>query len=299
MSKRIGFIGVGLMGHGMAKNLVAKGFSVTVLGHRNRAPVENLVSQGATEGTTPRALAEANDIVFLCVTGTPQVEGLIYGDDGILAGAHEGLAVVDTSTAEPDSTARIAADLAAKGAHMVDAPLARTPVEAEQGRLNTMVGASDAVFAAVRPALEAFCENIFHVGGVGAGHKMKLLNNFLAMGHAMLVAEAFCAGKAAGIDMRKFYDLVSAGGANSAIFQMIMPKALEGDLTGLQFALKNGRKDIRYYRTMTQSLGLTGSAGDAVHQALAQADNLGFGDKFVPSLIEAQEKLNDIKLVDR
>ena len=99
--------------------------------------------------------------------------------------------------------------------------------------------------------------------------------------------------------MRKFYDLVSAGGANSAIFQMIMPKALEGDLTGLQFGLKNGRKDIRYYRTMTQNLGLTGLAGDTVHQALAQADNLGFGDKFVPSLIEAQEKLNGISIVKR
>lgn len=299
MGKTIGFIGVGLMGHGMAANLVAKGWDVTVLGHRNRAPVDDLVARGAKEGTTPRALAEASDIVFLCVTGSPQVEEKVYGDDGILAGAHAGLVVVDTSTSEPASTAKIAADLAAKGAAMADAPLARTPVEAEQGRLNTMVGASPEVFATIRPALEAFCENIFHVGDVGAGHKMKLLNNFLAMGHAVVASEAFAAGVAAGIDMRKFYDLVSAGGANSAIFQMIVPKALDGDLTGLKFALRNARKDIGYYRRMIQAMGLAGPAGDAVYQALSVADNLGLGDRFVGSLIEAQETLNNISVVKR
>ncbi len=193
MSKKIGFIGVGMMGHGIAKNLLQKGFPVTAMAHRNREPLEDLLNRGAQEATTPRAIAEASDVIILCVTGSPQVEQCIYGDDGIIAGCRSGSIVIDCSTAEPTSTDQIAADLKQKGVTLVDAPLARTPVEAEQGRLNTMVGADDAAFEEIKPVLEAFCENIFHVGGPGAGHKVKLVNNFLAMSQAAMTAEAFCA----------------------------------------------------------------------------------------------------------
>ena len=304
MGQRIGFIGVGLMGHGMAKNLVDKGFEVTVLGHRNRAPVDDLVARGAREGTSPRAVAEASDIVFLCVTGSPQVEGLIYGPgdaegEGILAGARAGLVVVDCSTSEPDSTLRIAADLTAASASFVDAPLTRTPVEAEEGRLNTIVGAEDAVLARIRPALEAFCENIFHVGPTGSGHQVKLINNFLALGTAALITEALTAATRSSVDPNRLYDVVSAGGANSNMFQMVVPKALQGDLSGLKFLLANARKDLRYYRRWTDGLALNGLMGDAVHQLLAQACHLGFADRYVPSLLEAQEALHDIRVVPR
>jgi 3-hydroxyisobutyrate dehydrogenase-like beta-hydroxyacid dehydrogenase len=179
---RIGFIGVGLMGHGMAKNLVEKGFPTTVLGNRNRVPVEDLVQRGATEGRDPASVAESADIVVICVTGSPQVEAIIEGPKGVLASARDGLIVMDCSTSEPDSTARLGAALAAKGATLVDAPLARTPKEAAEGRLNVMVGAEPAVFDCVEPVLKAFAENIFHVGGPGAGHKTKLVNNFLGDG---------------------------------------------------------------------------------------------------------------------
>jgi 3-hydroxyisobutyrate dehydrogenase-like beta-hydroxyacid dehydrogenase len=296
MSKKIGFIGVGMMGHGIAKNLLLKGYPVTAMAHRNRASLEDLIEKGASEATTPKAIAEAADIVILCVTGSPQVEQCIYGDDGVLAGCSSGMIVIDCSTAEPTSTARIAADLEALGVTLVDAPLARTPVEAEEGRLNTMVGASDASFAEVKPVLEAFCENIFHVGGQGAGHKVKLVNNFLAMSQAAMTAEALCTCAATGVDPRKFFEVISAGGVNSPVFQLIVSKALDGDYTGLQFSLANGEKDVRYYNSMAESAGLTNALGRNLHHSFVQGLKLGFEEGMVGSLIEAQAKLNHVEI---
>ena len=142
--ERIGFVGIGLMGHGMAKHLLAKGYSLAFKVHRNRANLADLIAAGAVEVKDARALVAASDIIFFCVTGSPQVEEIIYGADGLLAAAREGMLVVDCSTSEPNSTARIRADLAKRGVTYIDAPLARTPKEAEEGRLNTMVGADAA-----------------------------------------------------------------------------------------------------------------------------------------------------------
>jgi len=297
MSKpRIGFIGVGMMGHGMAKNLVEKGFSTTVLGNRNRAPVEDLVSRGASEGADPASLAASSDIVVICVTGSPQVEAICEGPNGLLSAARDGLIVMDCSTSEPDSTARLAAEFAARGARLVDAPLARTPKEAAEGRLNVMVGAEPAVFARVEPVLKAFAENIFHVGGPGAGHKTKLVNNFLAMGQAALIAEALTAGAKAGLDLQAFVKVISAGGANSGIFQMVAPSVLAGAYDGLRFGLDLARKDLRYYTHMTESLNLPSPLGEAVHQAFVQASAMGFGAEYVGSLVKAQESLTGVRV---
>jgi len=298
MSKKIGFIGVGMMGHGIAKNLLLKGFPVTAMAHRNRAPLEDLLQKGAQEATTAKAIAESADVIILCVTGSPQVEQCIYGEDGVMAGCRTGAIVIDCSTAEPTSTAQIAADLKAKGVTLVDAPLARTPVEAEEGRLNTMVGADDAVFEEVKPVLEAFCENIFHVGGQGAGHKVKLVNNFLAMSQAAMTAEALCACAATGVDPRKFYEVLSAGGVNSPVFQMIVSNALEGDYSGLKFSLANGEKDVRYYNRMTEAAGLTNALGRNLHHSFIQGLKLGFEESYVGSLIEVQAKLNKVAIID-
>jgi 3-hydroxyisobutyrate dehydrogenase-like beta-hydroxyacid dehydrogenase len=300
--QRIGFIGVGLMGHGMAKNLLKKGHPLAFLVHRNRSNIGDLLELGGKELSSPRDLMHACDVAILCVTGTPQVEANVYG--GLLEGARQGQVVIDCSTSQPDSTERIRADFAAKGVPFVDAPLARTPVQAEEGKLNCMVGADEKTFAAVKPVLEKFCENIFHVGGPGAGHKIKLVNNFLALGHAALACEALAAGAKGGIDLEVFYKLISAGGANSAMFQMVVPKALKGDFTGLLFTLGNAKKDIGYYQQMAESApraaGLPSSPmGGALHQLLVQANALGLGEKFVPSLIEAYERINGLQIVKR
>ena len=296
---RIGFIGIGLMGHGIAKNLVTKGFPLTVRVNRNRAPLEDLLAAGAKEVKTNADVAKNSDIVFLCVTGAPQVEEIVNGSDGIAGAARKGLVVIDTSTSEPATTAKMREALAEKGVRFVDAPLARTPVEAELGKLNIMVGADDATFAELKPVLAAFCENIIHAGPAGHGIVLKLINNFLAMSIANASAEACAAAAKSGLSIRKLHEVVSAGAVNSGIFQMLVGKMLDGDLGGLKFTLVNAMKDLRYYTHMTESLPVSSIMGEAVHQSLVNANLLGFGDKYVASLLEAQEKLNGVKIVPR
>ncbi len=296
---RIGFIGIGLMGHGIAKNLVTKGFPLTVRVNRNRAPLEDLLAAGAQEVKTNADVARSSDIVFLCVTGAPQVEEIINGKDGIAGTARKGLVVIDTSTSEPATTAKMREALAEKGVRFVDAPLARTPVEAELGKLNIMVGADDATFAELKPVFAAFCENIIHAGPAGHGIVLKLINNFLAMSIANATAEACAAAAKSGLSIRKLHEVVSAGAVNSGIFQMLVGKMLDGDLSGLKFTLVNAMKDLRYYTHMAESLPVSAIMGEAVHQSLVNANLLGFGDKYVASLLEAQEKLNGVAIIPR
>jgi 3-hydroxyisobutyrate dehydrogenase-like beta-hydroxyacid dehydrogenase len=295
----LGFIGAsGLMGHGMAKNLLAKGHPLAITVHHNRERIADLLAAGAQEAASPAALAAGSDIVFVCVTGSPQVEAVICGQQGLLAGAQAGLMIVDCSTSEPASTSKLRERCAATGVVFVDAPLARTPIEAEAGRLNVMVGAEPAVFATLLPVLQCFAENVFHVGGPGAGHTIKLLNNFIAQAICTATAEAFAVGQRAGIDPHKLVELVSAGAVNSGIFQA-MAKTLHGDLAGLKFELDNARKDIRYYTHLAESLAVPSVVGEAVHQSLVIASALGHGKKYVPSLVEAQEQLSGAVLVPR
>ena len=296
---RIGFIGIGLMGHGIAKNLVTKGFPLTVRVNRNRAPLEDLLAAGAKEVKTNADVARNSDIVFLCVTGAPQVEEIINGTGGIAGAARKGLVVIDTSTSEPATTAKMREALAEKGVRFVDAPLARTPVEAELGKLNIMVGADDATFAELKPVFAAFCENIIHAGPAGHGIVLKLINNFLAMSIANATAEACAAAAKSGLSIRKLHEVVSAGAVNSGLVQMMVGKMLDGDLSGLKFTLVNAMKDLRYYTHMAESLPVSAIMGEAVHQSLVNANLLGFGDKYVASLLEAQEKLNGVAIIPR
>ena len=301
MSKsRIGFVGVGLMGHGIAKNLIANGYPVTLRVHRNRKPAEDLLAAGATEAASHAELARGSDIVILCVTGAPQVEEVMLGADGIASGARQGLVVVDTSTSEPATTTRMREVLADRGVRFVDAPLARTPVEAELGKLNIMVGADDATFEALKPVFKAFCENVIHAGPAGHGIILKLINNFVAQAICTATAEACAAAAKSGLSIRKLHEVISAGAVNSGLFQMLVGRMLEsGDLSGLKFTLANAAKDLRYYTHFTESMMIPSIVGEAVHQSLVTANALGFGDKYVPSLIEAQEKLAGVVIVPR
>jgi len=293
--QHIGFIGAsGLMGHGIAKNLLAKGFKVSLTVHHNRERVADLLAAGALEVKGPAALAQC-DVVMLCVTGTPQVEQCLLGDGGLLATAKSGMIVIDTSTSEPESTQRIGALCALKGITLVDAPLARSAPEAELGKLNIMVGAAPEIFTRIEPILKAFCENIFHVGGPGAGHTIKLLNNFVAQAICTATAEAFAVGAKAGVDLRQLVKVISAGGVNSGLFQA-MAKTLDGDFTGLTFELDNARKDVRYYGHLAEMVVVPAPVGQAVHQSLVIASSLGHGAKYVPALVTAQEQLTGAKI---
>jgi 3-hydroxyisobutyrate dehydrogenase-like beta-hydroxyacid dehydrogenase len=296
---RIGFIGLGLMGHGMAKNLVTRGFPLTVKVNRDRSRIHDILAAGAREASTNADVARASDVVILCVTGSPQVEEIVFGHEGLLEGARAGLVVIDTSTSEPASTAKIRAALAGNAVPFVDAPLARTPREAELGRLNAMVGADEAVFEQVRPVLAAFCENIFHVGPPGAGHTLKLVNNFMALAIAASIAEAFAVAAKAEVRLDKLFEVVSQGALNSSIFQMIGGGAVQGDLTRMKFSIANAAKDLRYYTHLAESLPVASFVGEAVHQSFEQAVALGLGDRLLASMIEAQEKLNNLRIVKR
>ena len=297
MAKKIGFIGVGMMGHGMAKNLLAKGFDVTVMAHKNRKPIEDLLEKGGQEARTPRQVAEQSEVVILCVTGASQVEQVVYGGDGMLDAFGPGMMLLDCSTSEPAMCERVAKDLGERGASYIDAPLARTPVEAEAGRLNTMVGADEKVLAQARPILEAFCENIFHMGPVGAGARTKLIYNLMSMGQAALISEALCACAATGVDLNRFAKVVGGGAANSGIFQMIVPKILDqNDYSGLKFSLVNAAKDLRYYNRMASEVPLSANMGPAVLNALVQAINTGFSSGMVGDMVTAQCKANGVEL---
>ena len=293
--KHIGFIGAsGLMGHGIAKNLLAKGFTVSLTVHRNQAGVADLLAAGARQVAGPGDLGQC-DAVILCVTGSPQVEAALLGDAGVLSTARAGLLVIDTSTSEPESTARLATLCAQRGATLVDAPLARSAAEAEAGTLNTMVGATPEVVAQIKPVLQAYCENIFHVGGPGAGHIIKLLNNFVAQAICTATAEAFAVGAKAGVDVQQLVNVISAGGVNSGLFQA-MAKTLKNDFTGLKFELDNARKDLRYYTHLAENMNVPSLVGESVHQSLVTASALGFGKQFVPALVSAQEKLTGVTI---
>lgn len=280
----IGFIGVGLMGQGMARNLLDKGFPLTVMGHRNRKPVEELVAAGATEARTPRELASQATIIFLCVTGSPQVEAVLNGPDGIVAGARPGTIVVDCSTSDPGSTIRLAAELEAKGLHLCDAPLGGTPAQAVQGQLSTMIGADDAVFARIKPACEAWAQKVVHLGPVGDGHKMKLLNNFLSMGYGAIYSEALALAQKIGITPQTFNSVLSGSRMDCGFYQTFMKYVLERDRDAHKFTLVNALKDVRYLEGVANAAGVPNPIGNAVKNAYASAVANGRGDDYVPML---------------
>jgi 3-hydroxyisobutyrate dehydrogenase-like beta-hydroxyacid dehydrogenase len=292
--KRVGLIGAGMMGHGIGKNIVTKGHSLIVLGHKNRQPIESLIKHGATEGKTAKEIAEKSDVVFLCVTGSPQVEDVVYRKDGLLEGVHKGLIVADCSTAEPSSTVKVAGDIAAKGGRFADTPLTRTPNEAEAGKLGLMTGGDDATLAELRPILDCFADTIIHAGGVSAGHRLKLINNFIALGTAAVISEAVTAASKANVNLKALYDIVAAGGANSVMFQRLMKVPLENDDTALKFAIGTARKDLRYYTNMTEQISATSFIAESVHQTFIMAENRGYSQRFVPRMIDFIAELNGI-----
>ncbi len=292
---RVGLIGVGLMGHGIGKNILAKGFSLSLMAHKNRVPVDSLVSLGATEFVSPAEIAKASDLVILCVTGTPQVEEAIYGAKGIGEALRDGLIIADCSTAEPTSTIKIAADLQARGVHFVDTPMTRTPKEAEAGKLGLMTGGPAEIIAKIRPVLDCFADTIVHAGDVGAAHQLKLLNNFLSIGHAAMASEAITVAAKAGVNMEAFRDIVMAGGAASVMFGRLINVPLSDDDSHAKFAIRNASKDMRYYTNMTERLPVASFLGETVHQLYVMAENMGYGDRYVPRMIDVFQKINGMK----
>lgn len=293
--KTVGLIGVGLMGHGIGKNVLEKGFALNVMAHRNRAPVEDLVKGGAKEKATPAEIAAASDMVILCVTGTPQVEEVVYGEKGLLASGKKGLIIADCSTAIPDSTRKIAADCAAKGIHFLDTPMTRTPKEAAAGKLGLMVGGDAVVFEKIRPVLSTFSDLIVHCGDVGSAHQVKLINNFLSLGHAAIAAEAITVAAKGGIKMDALREVIMGGGAASTMFGRLIHVPLSDDDSYAKFAIRNARKDLRYYTNMTEQMPIASPIAETIHQAFVLADTMGYGERYVPRMIDMMMQLAGLK----
>jgi len=299
MSETIGFIGVGLMGHGMAKNIVEKGYPLTVMGHRNRAPVEDLIKRGAKEAKTPKELATSASIVFLCVTGSRQVEAVVRGPDGLAAGLKAGSIIVDCSTSDPTSTMALAAELAQHHITLVDAPLSRTPKEAWEGQLDTMVGCSDAIFARLKPVLETWAGRVIHIGGTGDGHRMKLLNNFVSMGYAALYSEALTLAQKVGITPQRFDIVVRGGRMDCGFYQTFMKYVLERDRDAHKFTLQNALKDMTYLESMANDVGISNPMGNAVKNSFAAPVNIGHAQDYVPMLSDHVAHNNGVSLGKR
>ena len=296
--QRIGYIGVGLMGHGAAKNILLKGYPLTIMGHRHRGPVDDLIRQGAKEAKTPADVAKASDIVFLCLPSTIEVEATVYGADGLLSGAAQGTIIVDSTTADPRSTQRIGADLGRQGIRMADAPVGRTPREAEQGKLSTFIGGDPETVRAVRPIIECYADTIIEAGALGAGHTLKLINNFISIGTSAVIAEALATAAKLGVDMRKLYEVVSAGGANSAMFQMMMPWVLDGDDSRLKGPMRIAGKDMRFYTRLAESAPAISFVAQAVNQIYQLVNIQGHGNRFMPVLPGILAKLNGCPIRD-
>jgi len=295
-TETIGFIGVGLMGHGMAKNIVEKGYPLTVMGHRNRAPVEDLLKRGAKEAKSAKEIGAASSIVFLCVTGSRKVEAVVRGADGLVAGLKPGSIIVDCSTSDPTSTMALAEELNGHGITLVDAPLSRTPKEAWEGMLDTMVGATPEVFARLKPVLETWAGRVIHIGNTGDGHRMKLLNNFISMGYAALYAEALTLAEKVGITPARFDSVVRGGRMDSPFYQTFMRYTLEGDRDAHKFTLQNAYKDMRYLESMADAAGVANPMGNAVKNAFGLAVAAGKGQDYVPMLAENVAAANGVKL---
>ena len=296
MSKeKVGFVGAGLMGHGMAKNIVEKGWPLTVLARSKREPIDDLKGRGAQEAATPRAVAEASDVVVLCVTGSPQVEAVILGEDG-LASAGKPLLVIDCSTADPASTTRLATLLAPKGITLVDAPLSRTPKDAWEGTLDVMVGGAPDAVDRARPILEAFAGRVVPTGPVGTGHTMKLLNNFLSMGYAALYSEALVVGAKAGLTPQVFDSVIRDGRMDCPFYRTFFTYVLERDRNAHRFTIANAHKDVTYLAGFAQALGVANPIGAAVRNSFALAVGTGHGSDYVPMLSDVIASVNGTSL---
>ena len=286
----IGFIGLGLMGGNMVENLQTRGFELVVM-DLDKDAVAAVVDRGnATEASSPKALAEASDIVMLCLTTSEVVEKIIYGDNGILEGIKEGSVLIDFGTSIPASTRKIGADLASKGAGMVDAPLGRTPAHAKDGLLNIMAAGDKETFDKVKPILDEQGENVFYLGALGAGHVTKLINNFMGMTTVCAMSQAFAVAERSGVDRQQLFDIMSTGPSNSPFMGFCKSYAVDG-VSDLGFSINNANKDLGYFLKMAEDMGTRAEIAEGTSHNLQAAVDAGLGNGNVPEIFDYFMKL--------
>lgn len=287
MSKpTIGFIGLGLMGGAMVGRLQDQGYSLTVLGNRDRTYIDKAIARGATEASNAKEVAEASDIVMLCMGTSDHVEARMRGEDGVIAGLRKGATVIDFGTSLPGSSRTLADEVAAAGGTYLDAPLGRTPQHAVDGLLNIMTSGDKAAFDAVEPVLKDLGENVFHLGAIGSGHTIKLINNFFGMTVANTMAEAFAMADVAGVDREQLYNVMAAGPLHSGMMDFVKAYAVNDDPSMLAFAVKNAAKDVGYYAKMAEDAGVDSVMSKGTLAALNDARDSGQADDMVSQMTD-------------
>ncbi len=283
---KIGFIGLGMMGAAMVQRLQDLGYRLTVVAHHNRKPIEAAVDRGAVEVSSPGEVAAACNVVMLCVDNSAAVEAVMHGESGVLSQLTPGTLVVDFGTSLPASTKFLARECRDKGGAMMDAPLGRTPAHAKDGLLNIMAAGDEADFNRVKPVLEDLGENVFHVGPIGAGHTLKIINNFFSMTTACAMSEAFAMADLAGIERSMLYEVMAAGPNRSGMMDFIKARAVDKDREKLAFSILNGLKDVGYYAKMTEDLDVQSYIASSIKNALESATSSGWGDNYVTELVD-------------
>lgn len=283
---KIGFIGLGLMGAAMVQRLQDLGYSITVVAHRRRNAIDDAVARGAAEVKTAGEVAAQSDVVMLCVDSSASVESVMNGSNGVLGQLRKGTLVIDFGTSLPASTQSLAMQCRARGGSMMDAPLGRTPVHAVDGLLNIMAAGEPEDFDRAKPILQDLGENVFHVGPVGAGHTLKIINNFYSMTTACAMSEAFAMADVAGLKREVLYEVMAAGPNRSGMMDFIKANAVDKDPGQLAFSIANGLKDVGYYARMAADLKVQSFISPSVERALGDADGSGWGDNYVSEIVD-------------
>jgi 3-hydroxyisobutyrate dehydrogenase-like beta-hydroxyacid dehydrogenase len=287
--KNIGMVGIGLMGHGIAANILRHGYSLAVFDHPGNQPLDDLKAAGAVVLGSLKELAARSEAIILVLTGSPQVEAVLSGPGGLLEGLRPGSVVIDCSTAIPSSSVRMAAAVQAAGGRFLDSPMTRTPKEAAEGRLNLLVGGDANLLQECRPLLACFAENIAHVGAVGAGHSMKLLHNYVSLGMVALLSEAAACARRSGVAAEAFVDVLAKGGGGGIALERLKPYLLANDPSGLRFSITNARKDLDYYNAMATDAGSPKAIAGAVLSTFEGAQSRS-PQALVPELVSILAK---------
>ncbi len=279
---RVGFIGLGAMGFGMASNILAKHGQLATICHRNRDPLEVLVAKGAVEYADSAELAKDSDLILLCLPNSTVVEQVVVQMGDALS---PGKILIDTGTSSLKSTQDLYERLTARGVLFAEAPLTGGLKQAEAGELGALVGADREVLEQIEPVLGHFCASVQHFGPVGAGARAKFVNNYMVIGIAALVTEAFHVAGLTDSDWSKLYDVVIRGSADSGVFRRIIGNAKDGNFEGYVFSVENALKDMRYITEMNASLGRDTPLNKAVLELFEQAVAAGHGDLLLSELL--------------
>lgn len=267
----IGMIGIGLMGHGIASNILKNSrYHLTFLTHAGNQPTQILQENGAKAAATIEQTIDKAEVILICVTGSVQVEEILFAEGGIFEHVKKGQMIVDCSTSMPEKTREFAKKLASLDVPFLDAAMTRTPKEAAEGRLNLIVGSQKAEFDHLHPLLSQFAEHIIHAGEVGSGQALKLIHNYVSLGYAAVMAEAAAQADKQGIDPQSFLDVLHAGGGNSVVLERFRPFLTDKDISGLQFSLSNAAKDIGYYIQAYEDSPLSSAIMDLFCRGVAE-----------------------------